>query len=98
MTSASMTAKTLSFALMMLMAARASAQPSSWTSTDVGAVTLAGKCQRVERRLDDQGDGSLFCARADFAASSPGGRRRRFGATPSRRLQLFAGTERLVIC
>jgi hypothetical protein len=61
-----MTTKTLSFALAILIAAHASsAQSSSWTSTDVGAVTLAGSASETNGAWTVTGDGSDIWGTAD---------------------------------
>jgi len=60
-----MTRKAGVFALVMLIAARVSAQSSSWTSTDVGAVTLAGSATQTNGGWTISGDGSDIWGTAD---------------------------------
>src|SRR5262245_19463626 len=60
-----MTTKTFTWALAMLIASHASAQSSSWTSTDVGAVTLAGSATNTNGVRTITGNGSASWGTAD---------------------------------
>src|SRR5580765_3097029 len=60
-----MTRKAGVFALVMLIAARVSAQSSGWMSTDVGAVTLAGSATQTNGGWTISGDGSDIWGTAD---------------------------------
>lgn len=60
-----MTTKIVACALALLLAGRASAQSSNWTSTDVGAVTLAGSAVETNGVWTISGAGSDIWGAAD---------------------------------
>jgi hypothetical protein len=60
-----MATKTFAFALAILIASHASAQSSGWTSTDVGAVTIAGSATQANGVWTISGDGSDVWGTAD---------------------------------